>query len=115
MYQASDVFVLPSFREGLPLTLFEAMASGLPIIASPVNGVKYEMTKDNGIFVNYGDINGLKQAILKILSNPKLTKQYGLNNRKTALKYKWDLIYNKTLDLYKEILKNSPKDFKSFR
>src|SRR3989344_4053663 len=38
MYQASSVYVMPSYREGLPLTLFEAMASGLPIIASPVNG-----------------------------------------------------------------------------
>ena len=51
MYQASNVYVMPSFREGLPLTLFEAMASGLPIVASPVNGIKYEMTKDNGIFL----------------------------------------------------------------
>ena len=41
MYQASNVYVMPSFREGLPLTLFEAMASGLPIVASPVNGIKY--------------------------------------------------------------------------
>ncbi|MEK6834687.1 MAG: glycosyltransferase family 4 protein [Nanoarchaeota archaeon] len=104
MYQASDIFVMPSYREGLPLTLFEAMACGLPIIASPVNGIPYEMTKDNGIFVNYGDINGLKEAILKILNNPKLAKKYALNNKKTALKYKWDLIYSKTLKLYKEVL-----------
>jgi len=104
MYQASNVYVMPSFREGLPLTLFEAMASGLPIVASPVNGIKYEMTKDNGIFVNYGNINGLKEAILKILSNPRLARKYALNNKKTALRYNWDLIYQKTLKLYKEIL-----------
>ncbi len=104
MYQAADVFVLPSFREGLPLTLFEAMASGTPIIASPVNGVPYEMNENNGIFVNYGDIKGLKQAILKILTNPNLARKYALNNKKTALKYNWGLIYTKTLKLYKEIL-----------
>ena len=104
MYQASSAYVLPSYREGSPLTLFEAMASGLPIIASPVNGVPYEMSEKNGIFVNYGDINGLKEAILKILNNPRLAKKYALNNKKTALKYKWDLIYEKTLKLYKEIL-----------
>jgi len=101
MYQASDIYVLPSYREGLPLTLFEAMASGLPIIASPVNGIPYEMNENNGIFVNYGDIQGLKQAILKILANPNLARKYALNNKKTALKYKWDLIYQRTLELYK--------------
>lgn len=100
MYQAANVFVMPSFREGLPLTLFEAMASGLPIIASPVNGIPYEMTNKNGIFVNYGNIQGLKEAILKILDNNKLARKFALNNKKTALKYKWDLIYSKTLKLY---------------
>ena len=104
MYQAADVFVLPSFREGLPLTLFESLASGLPIIASPVNGVKYEMSGENGIFVDYGNIEGLKEAILKILDNPKLAKKYALNNKKTALKYNWDLIYSKTLNLYNGVL-----------
>jgi len=106
MYQASNIYVMPSYREGLPLTLFEAMASGLPIIASPVNGIPYEMTEKNGIFVKYGDIKGLKQAILKILGNPKLARKYALNNKKTALKYNWDSIYKKTLKLYKKILKN---------
>mgnify|MGYP001561052319 CR=1 FL=1 len=84
--------------------LFEALASGLPIVASPVNGIPYEMSEKNGIFVDYGNIAGLKQSILKILSNPKLTRKYALNNKKTALKYNWDLIYKKTSKLYNDVL-----------
>ena len=60
-YQSADIYVLPSYREGLPLTLFEAMASGLPIVASPVNGVPYEIKEpENGFLVKYGDLKNLK-------------------------------------------------------
>lgn len=89
MYQSASVYVLPSYREGLPLTLFEAMASKLPIVASPVNGVPFIMTKENGIFVDYGDINGLKRAILKILDDKKLIDKYKQNNFKKAKNYRW--------------------------
>ena len=92
-YQSADVYVLPSYREGLPLTLFEAYASGLPVVASPVNGVAYEM-KDgvNGFFVNYGDINGLKEKILKILDDKKLIDEFKKNNIKKSKEYSWDKI-----------------------
>ncbi len=101
MYQSSDVFVLPSFREGLPLCLFEAFASGLPVVASPVNGVPYEMEDNvNGIFVNYGDIERLKNSILKILDDKKLTLKFSKNNTEKSKKYDWDIIYKKYMEIY---------------
>ncbi len=108
MYQSADVYVLPSYREGLPLTLFEAMASGLPIIASPVNGVPFEISQpENGFFANYGDIKTLEENILKILDNPKLAKKISQNNLKKARQYDWDIITKRTTDLYKQCIKNS--------
>jgi glycosyltransferase involved in cell wall biosynthesis len=101
-YQSANVYVLPSYREGLPLTLFEAMASGLPVIASPVNGVPYEMKEpENGFLVKYGDLNNLKKRILQILDDDKLRKKISLNNKIKAKNYSWDLIYKKTMDIYK--------------
>src|SRR3989344_1208773 len=104
-YQSADVYVLPSYREGLPLTLFEAYASGLPVVASPVNGVAYEM-KDgvNGFFVNYGDINGLKEKILKILDDKKLIDEFKKNNIKKSEDYSWDKILERTKKVYEEVL-----------
>ena len=100
-YQAADVYVLPSYREGLPLTLFEAMASGLPIVASPVNGVPYEMKEpENGFLVKYGDLKNLKKRILQILDDKKLSKKMSENNKIKARSYSWDLIYKKTMKLY---------------
>jgi len=108
MYQAADIYVLPSYREGLPLTLFEAMASGLPIVASPVNGIPYEMKEpENGFFSEYGDIEKLEKNILKVLNNPKLAKQISKNNIKKSKNFNWDIIYKKYMKEYKRLLKQT--------
>ena len=106
MYQSAEIFVMPSYREGLPLTLFEAMASGLPIVATPVNGIPYEMKdKENGFLVNYGDNEAFKEAIIKLLDNKNLRKQISKNNLKKAQNYRWDIIAKKTEKLYNQLLR----------
>ncbi|MBS3155633.1 glycosyltransferase family 4 protein [Candidatus Woesearchaeota archaeon] len=101
MYQAADVYVLPSYREGLPLTLFEAYASGLPVVASPVNGISYELKEgENGFLVNYGDVNNLKRKILEVLDNEKLAKKFSENNKKKAKNYSWDIIEKRYMVVY---------------
>ena len=103
MYQTADVYVMPSYREGLPLTLFEAMASGLPIVASPVNGIPYEMkNQENGFLVNHGDNKKFKEKIIELIDNLKLRKQISNNNLKKAKNYNWDLINKKTMEIYKK-------------
>ena len=110
MFQAANIYVMPSYREGLPLTLFEAMASGFPIVASPVNGIPYEMKEnENGFFSNYGDIESLEKNILKILDNFKLIKIISKNNLKKAKKYEWDIIQKKYACEYKKILNKKCK------
>ena len=105
MYQAADVYVLPSYREGLPLTLFEAYASGLPVIASPVNGIPYELKENiNGFLAPYGDISLLKKRILWVLDNEKLAFKFSKNNKEKAKNYSWDLISQRYESLYKELL-----------
>ena len=100
-YQSADVYVLPSYREGLPLSLFEAFASGLPVVASPVNGIPYEMKEpENGFLVKYGDLRNLKRRILQILDDKKLAERISKNNKIKAKNYNWDLIYRKTMSLY---------------
>lgn len=110
MYQAADVFVLPSYREGLPLTLFEAMAAGNPVVATPVNGVPYEMNEPkNGFLVKYGDNEGFKKRIIQLLDDPELRKKISENNRKMCSQYTWDIIAKKTLKLYENLLTSSRK------
>jgi glycosyltransferase involved in cell wall biosynthesis len=104
MYQSADVYALPSFREGLPLTLFEAFANELPVVASPVNGIPYEMNESNGFLVEYGDLINLKKKILKILDDKKLALKFSKNNKKKAEKYRWEDIAKKTEKLYQNLI-----------
>ena len=102
-YQSADVFVMPSYREGMPLTLIESFASGLPVVASPVNGIPYEMEENvNGFFVNYGDIKNLKEKILKVIDNPKLAKKFSKNNKEKSKNYTWGLINERYLEVYRD-------------
>lgn len=106
MYQSADIYVLPSYREGLPLTLFEAMASGLPIIASPVNGIPYEMNEpENGFFVRYGDLKNMERRILELINNKELSNKISKINYEKSKNYDWDIIYRKYMEEYRKLLK----------
>ena len=101
MYQASDIYVMTSYREGLPLTLFEAMASGLPVVATPVNGIPYEMkSPENGFLIKHGDNKKFAEKIIYLLDNSGLRKKISRNNIKKAQQYNWDIISGRILDLY---------------
>jgi glycosyltransferase involved in cell wall biosynthesis len=102
MYQSAEVYVMPSYREGLPLTLFEAMASGCPIVASPVNGIPYEINNENGFLVNYGDDKEFANKIEKIINNKKLANKISKTNKEKAKNYDWDKIFEKTMKVYKD-------------
>ena len=107
-YQSADLYVMPSYREGLPLTLFEAMASGLPVVATPVNGVAFEISNGkNGFLVKYGDIIGFKKKILEILGNKVLRDKIAKNNTTKAANYDWDIIARKTEDIYNNVIKHN--------
>jgi glycosyltransferase involved in cell wall biosynthesis len=75
---ASDVFVLPSLWEGLPMALIEAMASGLPVIATLVSGSQQVVEHNqSGILVPPGEVAALRQAMEALLSDPERAKLLG--------------------------------------
>ncbi len=101
MYQSAELYVLPSYREGLPLTIFEAMASGLPIVASPVNGVPFEIKdKENGFLIPYNNLQKYKDKILQLLDDDELRQKISKNNLKKARAYDWDVIFERMMGVY---------------
>jgi glycosyltransferase involved in cell wall biosynthesis len=85
-YRAADVVVMPSIREGLPNVVLEAMASGLPVIASRLPGSTDTMIDDgvNGRLVEPGDRSGFASAIVDVLSDGAAAARMGAAARRTV-------------------------------
>lgn len=97
-YKAADVFVFPSFREGLPVSVMEAMASGLPIIATSIRGSS-DIVKEsiNGKLLKPDDVDGFANVI-ESFRNKELLNSIAKTNAQEAGKY--DL--NAVIKLYQE-------------
>lgn len=96
---AGDLFVLPSRQEGLPRVLVEAMARGLPCIASSVGGIP-ELLPEQSL-VAPGDVGGLAAKILELAANPTLRSQQGAQNLATARRYHRDVLQPKRTEFYR--------------
>jgi glycosyltransferase involved in cell wall biosynthesis len=72
-----DMFVLPSITEGIPLALLEAMAAGLPAIATAVGGVPEVVTDDTGVLVPSGDPRALLEAMVDLVDHPEKRLRLG--------------------------------------
>lgn len=90
----ANVFVLPSYREGTPRSVLEAMASGLPIITTDVPGCRETVIDgDNGFLVPAKNIAALRSAMEKFILNPHLIISMGQRSRELAVaKYDVDKV-----------------------
>jgi UDP-glucose:(heptosyl)LPS alpha-1,3-glucosyltransferase len=102
-YAASDVFVLPTYYEAFSLATLEAAASGLPLLVTKVNGTE-ELVREgyNGYFVTR-DGESIAEKLEFILSDSQKLRELGMNARKSAEQYSWDVIADKTLSVYEKI------------
>jgi len=80
--RAMDIFVLPSYREGLPVSVMEAMAAGLPVIASDIRGCREEVIDGvTGILVPPGDVIALREAMERLLKDTGMAEEMGRKGR----------------------------------
>jgi glycosyltransferase involved in cell wall biosynthesis len=102
----ADVFVLSSRSEGLPLSVLEAMAAGLPIVATRVGGVPELLTDDEtGLLVPPANAEALATALIRVAGSPDLRRRLGASARRRALE-QFDLprFRREHLELYRDEL-----------
>lgn len=87
LMRSADIFVLPSYQEGLPMAIIEAMANALPVVSTPVGSIP-DMIRDGetGMLVPPGDSSALAAAILRLLQSPELRASIGLAARELYLR-----------------------------
>ena len=106
-FQAADVYVLPSAREGLPIALLEAMASGLPVVASRLPGSTDAIVSDrrNGLLVPPADAPGFESAIESLLRDRELAASLGAAARQTVEdRYSMARVAEEWWNAYRDVL-----------
>lgn len=102
-YRTADIFCQPAVLHGLCIVNLEAMASGLPIIASDLPPFRWQL-RENALFFPAGDSDSLAESILRLLESPRLRQELGERARKRALDFSWDIIGGELLDLFRTVV-----------
>lgn len=103
-YAGCDVFVLPSFAEGLPTVILEAMARERPVVATDIPGIR-DYFRETAVLVPPGDSRKLAEAIIELLDDEKLRRMFGRKGRELVERmFTWDIVASKIIDLYEQTL-----------
>lgn len=99
----ADVYVLPSFNEGLPISILEAMSYGCPIISTPVGGIP-EVVDNNGILVTPGNEEEIWRAMSRYADNPELIRTEGEASLRNVRPYLPGGVMTHLKEIYLKIL-----------
>jgi len=104
-YALIDLLIVPSQYEGFGLTAAEAMAAGLPVIASDVDGLREVVDDGNsGLLVPFGDVEKMSSALLALLSNPERARSMGKNGKLRIEKlFSVAIFHNAIVDAYAQL------------
>ncbi len=106
LLEAADVFVLPSLAEGMSLSMLEAMAAGLPVVASDISANRDLVTDaETGLLAAVGDADALAAAVTRLFDEPELASRLGAAARQSvAGRYSIDTTMDEHLKLFDSLL-----------
>jgi glycosyltransferase involved in cell wall biosynthesis len=107
-YSVADIFVMPTLAEAFGLVALEAMACGVPVVASDVGGIPdFVRPQQTGLLVKPGDAGGLRQAIALLLGDPGLRERLSRAGRAVAVEeFSLATQAGRYIQLYSELIEN---------
>ncbi|GAB6268095.1 MAG: glycosyltransferase family 4 protein [Smithella sp.] len=104
LYTHARLFVLPSYHEGLPIVLLEAMSFGLPVLVSDIPANK-EVGLPQERYFRCGDVNDLKEKMTALIERDLTSDEREKIRRQIESKYNWDCIADQTIAVYQKALR----------
>jgi phosphatidyl-myo-inositol dimannoside synthase len=103
-YAAADVFVLPSFNEGMSVATLEAMAAGLPTVVTRTGGTT-ELVADgvSGLVFDWADVNSLVSHVARLAQDRGLAQQMGAAARTRARRFSWDTAAQEYIEIFEDV------------
>lgn len=96
--------LLPSYNEGLPMSILEGMAAGKAIICSNVGAIPEVISERNGILIEAGDIKALESAMLRMCNDNNLASEYGKRNQMDAKnRFSIEIMHEKIRRIYNDM------------
>jgi len=111
LYSSADILVCPSWYESFPGPPIEAMACGTPVVTTRYGTEDYAQHEKNSLVVMPRDINGMAEAILRLLSDADLAEKFKKTGPQTAKRFTWDKTVDKFEKLFRMALEERKPSF----
>ena len=104
VYQQADLFVNSSLVDNMPISILEALASGVPVVTTNVGGIPFLVEHDKtALLVPGGDAQAMAGAILELLGNPEKAARLARAGRDYVQRYNWQSVRGRLFDVYAEL------------
>ena len=108
VYQQADLFVNPSLVDNMPISILEALASGVPVVTTNVGGIPFLVEHDKtALMVLPGDANAMAAAVLELLGDPQKAGRLASAGRDYVQRYNWQSVRGRLFDVYSALAVNA--------
>lgn len=107
-YEMSNILVIPSIcYDNSPLVIYESFSTGTPVIGSDIGGIPELIEEEyNGLLFEAGNVNSLKEKLVKVINNKELLKKLEVNSYKSLPDNSMDVMVNKIIEQYNKVVES---------